>query len=124
MEGQKPIFRVKRSSIFKSKTSVDVFMESNRGEKDFDYRIKGHYKERSCTVYTATKTIAAEGKLTAEEALSKDVLIVAVRPGFDQAFIMALIAVLNQMAGEDISAACVYIYIYIYIIFSLLIVLW
>eukprot|EP01018_Ginkgo_biloba_P036913 Gb_03095 [translate_table: standard] len=106
--GQKPIFSVRRSIIFQTKGSTEVFMGSNKRKKHSDYKIEGCYLERSCTVYNGSdpRAIVAEVKrkcATSEVMLSKDVYIVVVRAGLDQAFIMGLVVILHQMSRENDS---------------------
>lgn len=105
-EGQKPIFRLRKSSIFNKNALIEVFLGSNKRKEHFDYKIEGCYMERYCTIYSDARTIVAEVKrkyATPEVLLSKDVYNVVVRAGLDQAFIMGLVIILHQMSGENDS---------------------
>lgn len=105
-DGQKPIFRIRKSFIFNRNAVIEVFLSSNKRKGQFDYKIEGCYMERYCTFYSDDRTIIAEVKrkyATPEVLLSKDVYNVVVRAGIDQAFIMGLVVILHQMSGENDS---------------------
>lgn len=98
-EGSKPIFSVKRSSII-GRSGVTVEMYSNPGE---EYHIEGSFSNRCCTVYDAvTREVVAEIRrkvdASANVVLGKDVFSVLVKPGFDAAFAMGLVLVLDQIS--------------------------
>ncbi|KAK2974410.1 hypothetical protein RJ640_021266 [Escallonia rubra] len=100
-EGQKPIFSVSRSSIM-GRLSVTVEMCGNRGE---EYQIEGSFAQRCCTIFNAGKEVVAEiqRKVDASTSvmLAKDVFYVSLKPGFDVAFAMGLVVVLDQINGDD-----------------------
>ncbi|RWW38690.1 hypothetical protein BHE74_00056062, partial [Ensete ventricosum] len=50
-ESKDLLFSVKKSSLLQFKTKLDVIMASNTNEDACDFKIKGSYFERSCTVY-------------------------------------------------------------------------
>ena len=45
------LFSVKKSRLLQFKTELHVIMASNTNEEACDFKIKGSYFERSCTVY-------------------------------------------------------------------------
>lgn len=45
------IFSVKKSSLFQLKTELHVFLASNTKEESWDFKVKGSWLERSCTIY-------------------------------------------------------------------------
>jgi hypothetical protein len=45
------IFTLKRSSLIQFKTKLDVFLASNKKQDVCDFKVKGSWFERSCTVY-------------------------------------------------------------------------
>lgn len=101
MEGDKPIFSVKRSSIIgKSTMTVEVF-----GEQTEEYHIDGCFSQRNCTIYDSTKEVMAEIKRKVDAStnvkLGKDVFSLILKPGFDGAFAMGLVLVLDQINGDD-----------------------
>ncbi|OMP00070.1 hypothetical protein COLO4_12963 [Corchorus olitorius] len=100
-EGQKPVFSVKRSSIIgRCAMTVEVF--NNPGE---EYLIEGNFGQRSCTIFNAGKESVAEIKRKVDAStnvvLGKDVFLLSLKPGFDGAFAMGLVLVLDQINGDD-----------------------
>ncbi|CAN0875362.1 Protein LURP-one-related 12 [Linum grandiflorum] len=102
-EGQKAIFSVRRSSMI-GRSGVSVQMYENPGE---EYEIEGSYGSRSCTVMDAgRRAVVAEIRRKVDAStnvvLGKDVLLLAVKPGFDGAFAMGMVLVLDQICGGDV----------------------
>ncbi|KAL9264838.1 LURP-one-related 12-like protein [Drosera capensis] len=111
-DDSKPIFSVKRSSII-GHSGLTVEMYNNPGE---EYHIDGSFHQRSCTVYEVNvdhsnhrsnhdeKVVVAEIKRKvdpdAHVLLGKDVFMLCVKQGFDPAFAMALVLVLDQISGN------------------------
>ncbi|KAE8710957.1 Protein LURP-one-related 5 [Hibiscus syriacus] len=100
-QGQKPVFSAKRSSIIGlCGMTVEVF--NNPGE---EYQIEGNFGQRSCTIFDAAKVSVAEIKrkvdASANVVLGKDVFSLSLKPGFDGAFAMGLVLVLDQINGDD-----------------------
>lgn len=52
------LFATKKSSLFQLKTSLDVFMASNKDEKLYDSHVKGNYIDQSYMIYQGTQIIA------------------------------------------------------------------
>eukprot|EP01018_Ginkgo_biloba_P004649 Gb_03358 [translate_table: standard] len=103
---KKPIFSVRRSTLpIPTKAVTYVFMTSTKCGKHSDYHIEGSYCKRSCTVYNSSRSIVAEVKrknATSDVMLGDDVFSLVVQPGFDQAFIMGLIVILDHMIRKPI----------------------
>ncbi|KHN01328.1 Protein LURP-one-related 12 [Glycine soja] len=102
-EGHKPIFSVKRSSIIgRSRTSVAVEVYDSPG---VEYLIEGCFPQRCCKVFNAAKELVAEIRRkvdpTTSVMLGKEVFWLCVKPGFDAAFAMGLVLVLDQINGEN-----------------------
>ncbi|KAE8699390.1 Protein LURP-one-related 5 [Hibiscus syriacus] len=100
-EGQKPAFSVKRSSIIgRCGMAVEVF--NNPGE---EYQIEGNFGQRSCTIFNAAKEQVVEIKrkvdVSSNVVLGKDVFLLSLKPGFDGAFAMGLVLVLDQINGDE-----------------------
>lgn len=102
MEGQKPIFSVRRSSMI-GRSGLTVDMYNNSGE---EYHIEGSYAQRCCTIFNAEKVSVAEIRRKVDASanhnvmLGKDVFSLSFKPGFDGAFAMGLILVLDQIYGD------------------------
>ncbi|KAL8139409.1 hypothetical protein V2J09_005430 [Rumex salicifolius] len=102
-DGSKPIFSVRRSSIIgRASTNVTVEMYGSPAE----YQIEGSFAKRCCMVYDAgDRAVVAEIRrkvdVTTNVVLGRDVFLLCVKPGFDSAFAMALVLVLDQIGGDD-----------------------
>ncbi|KAI3674785.1 hypothetical protein L2E82_51900 [Cichorium intybus] len=98
------IFTAKQSSLIQFKTSLDVFLGYNEKESACDFKVKGSWFDRSCTIYAGdTNTIVAQmhKKHTVQSiALGKDTFSVTVYPNVDYAFIVALVVILHEI-NED-----------------------
>lgn len=100
-EGKKPLFSVRRSSIIgRSNMTVEVY--TNPGE---EYQIEGSFGCRNCNIFNAEKEIVAEIRrkvdATTNVVLGKDVFLLSLKPGFDGAFAMGLVLILDQIHGAD-----------------------
>ncbi|KAK9920299.1 hypothetical protein M0R45_028857 [Rubus argutus] len=104
------VFSVKKSSMLQWKTKLHVFLANNTGEYAPDFRVKGNWFEQSCVVYAgnskSSNNIVAQmhKKHTVTSVLfGKDNFMVTVYSGIDQAFIVALIIILDEMnsSGSD-----------------------
>jgi len=105
-EGQKPLFVVRRSTslLIPTKTLAEVYIcslaKSKKEKPNFDYRVEGCYAKRSFTLLNSLNEVVAEVKpkqVRSEITLGGDVFNLIVSPGYDQAFVMGLIVVLDQM---------------------------
>ncbi|KAI3455314.1 hypothetical protein Pfo_011977 [Paulownia fortunei] len=99
-EGTKPLFSVRRSSIIgRSSMTVEVY---NPGE---EYQIEGSFACRNCTILNTEKVAVAEIRRKVDAStnvvLGKDVFVLSLKPGFDGAFAMGLVLVLDQIHGAD-----------------------
>ncbi|KAM0941201.1 putative tubby-like protein [Dioscorea sansibarensis] len=95
------LFSAKKSSLIQFKTNLDVFLASNTTEHACDFKIKGSYFERACTIYLGeSNTIVAQmsRKYTVTNiVLGKDTFGVTVYPNIDYAFIVSLIIILDEI---------------------------
>ncbi|KAK2361275.1 hypothetical protein P8452_65044 [Trifolium repens] len=98
------IFTLKRSSLIQFKTKLDVFLASNKKQDVCDFKVKGSWFERSCTVYAGeSNNIVAQmhKKHTVKSLLiGKDHFMVTVYPNVDYAFIVALIVILDEINDD------------------------
>ncbi|XP_038895551.1 protein LURP-one-related 5-like [Benincasa hispida] len=105
INGQKPIFAVRRSSII-GRSSFTVEMYGNPGE---EYQIEGCFGQRLCTVLNVKKepvaTIRRKVDASTNVLLGKDVFSLTLNPGFDGAFAMALVLVLDRINGEGVDSS-------------------
>ncbi|KAF8100288.1 hypothetical protein N665_0227s0021 [Sinapis alba] len=100
-DGQKPIFSVRRSSII-GRCTMEVEVYDETGE---EYTIDGDFSQRSCLIYDTKKRTVAEIKRKVDAStnvmLGRDVFTLEIKPGFDGAFAMGLVLVLDQINGDD-----------------------
>ncbi|CAL9210084.1 unnamed protein product [Musa hybrid cultivar] len=99
------LFSVKRSSALQFKTELDVFLAANTEEEVCDFKIKGSFRNRSCTVYKGDSSMviaqmSKENKLV-NGFVSKDAFGVAVNPNTDYFFITALTIIRQEFFKED-----------------------
>jgi len=91
---------VRRSSII-GYTGVTVEVYGNPGE---EYHIEGSFAQRSCTIFSADREPVAEIRRKVDAStnvvLGKDVFSLCVKPGFDGAFAMGLVLVLDRITGD------------------------
>ena len=80
--------------------TVEVY--TNPGE---EYQIDGNFACRNCTIVNADKETVAEIRRKVDAStnvvLGKDVFVLSLKPGFDAAFAMGLVLVLDQIHGAD-----------------------
>ncbi|XP_051152955.1 protein LURP-one-related 5-like [Andrographis paniculata] len=99
--GQKPAFSVRRSAIIGwSNVTVEAY-----GDPGEEYLIEGSFACRKCTVFNSEKEPVAEIRRKVDNCanivLGKDVFILSVQRGFDLAFAMSLVLVLDRIDGDD-----------------------
>ncbi|KAF5482199.1 hypothetical protein F2P56_002788 [Juglans regia] len=108
---QSSIFSVSRSSIIgRSRLMIEV-----HGDVSEEYQIEGSFPRRCCTVYktcvenASRKLPVARIKRKVDPStcvmLGKDVFLLCLEPGFDSAFAMGLVLILDQMYGDDAKQA-------------------
>ncbi|KAK9281575.1 hypothetical protein L1049_004478 [Liquidambar formosana] len=99
--GPKTHLSVRRSSII-GRSSVTVEVLGNPTE---EYQIEGSFGQRCCTIFNAGKECVAQitrkVDASAHVVLGKDVFSLFLKPGFDGAFAMGLVLVLDQIDGDD-----------------------
>ncbi|PON94383.1 LURP1-related protein domain containing protein [Trema orientale] len=98
------LFSVKKSSLIQFKTELDVFLAANTKEEVPDFKVKGSWFERSCTIYLGdTSNIVAQmhkKHSVGSILLGKDTFSVTVYPHVDYAFIVGLVVILYEI-NED-----------------------
>ncbi|XP_047306438.1 protein LURP-one-related 15-like [Impatiens glandulifera] len=103
------LFTAKTSSWAQFKTKMAVFLTNNMKQEVPDFSLEGSYSERSYIVYSGdgqSKSILAQmhkniGSTMKSILLGKDNFIVTVYPNVDYAFIVALIAILDNINTTD-----------------------
>ncbi|KAH9289872.1 hypothetical protein KI387_033989 [Taxus chinensis] len=117
IDGKKPLFTVRKSSILPTNNCVQVFLNCGFICKPCaDYEIEGSFSQRGCTIYASTPRVPAamvgffcvsviSGTVKRKRGaagimLGKQVFSLCIEHGFDQAFIMGLIIVLDQIDSD------------------------
>uniref|UniRef100_A0A0C9S982 TSA: Wollemia nobilis Ref_Wollemi_Transcript_8676_899 transcribed RNA sequence n=1 Tax=Wollemia nobilis TaxID=56998 RepID=A0A0C9S982_9CONI len=98
---RKPTFTLTKSSRFSNKITANVFMNAGGQRKQWDYQIQGGFSKPSCTVFSASGDVIAEVKRKEAKSnvmLGDDVFSLVVQPGADQAFVMGLVIILDQIS--------------------------
>ncbi|KAL8102112.1 protein LURP-one-related 10-like [Apium graveolens] len=98
------LFTVRKSSLFQMKSELDVFLASNTSKDNCDFKIKGSWFGRSCSIY-AEKSSTLIAQMHKKHSLSsivlgKDKFAVTVYPHVDYAFIVALVVILEEINQE------------------------
>ncbi|XP_019162094.1 PREDICTED: protein LURP-one-related 10-like isoform X2 [Ipomoea nil] len=98
------IFSARKSSAFQFTTNLDVFLAGNTSEQVCDYKMKTSYSESTCDIYvkpSSTLIAQMQKKVTAGSLfLGKDNFTVTLHPNVDQAFIVALIVILQEIVDS------------------------
>ncbi|WOK97546.1 protein LURP-one-related 6 [Canna indica] len=80
--------------------SIRIFLEPKGHNKRWDFEVQGSFAERTCTIRDRRGNVVAEVE-EQERMTSKDFYHVVVQPGYDQAFVIAVIAILDYINGES-----------------------
>ncbi|CAA7404379.1 unnamed protein product [Spirodela intermedia] len=129
VDGQKPLFSARRHSIVGNSAGIFVEVYGMGGTGHREYRVEGSFSQRCCTVYYAhsdgvsTLREAEEGSaavvaeirrkvvssassaadvVSDNMVLGKDVFCLRLAPGFDAAFSMGLVLMLDQIMGDNV----------------------
>lgn len=95
------LFTARTSKVIQLRTSLNICLPGSNSQTDF--KVKGSFFERSCTIYQGTTVIAEmRRKYTVSQVLSgRDTFVVTVYPGVDYAFTVALVLILHEIKGEQ-----------------------
>ncbi|GLJ50754.1 hypothetical protein SUGI_1081110 [Cryptomeria japonica] len=100
MESEKPTFSLIKSLGFSNKITANIFANGSRKTKLGDYQIKG-LRRASCTIFNDSGEIIAQVKRKEAKSdlmLGNDILNLVVEAGVDQAFVMGLLIIFNQIS--------------------------
>ncbi|CAO2182754.1 unnamed protein product [Urochloa humidicola] len=114
--GQRPLFSARRPSILGGAAAGAVVellppLASASSRHPELLRIDGSFPRRCCRVVAAPRAEGEKAKLVAEirrkvdegtrVVMGRDVFVLKVSPGFDAAFAMGIVLVLDQIAGDE-----------------------
>ncbi|XP_031128876.1 protein LURP-one-related 15-like [Ipomoea triloba] len=98
------IFSARTSSVFQIRTNLDVFLAGNTtSEQMCDYKMKTSFTQWTCDIYVgpscSTLIAQMQEKVSMWSILfgGEDNLMVTLQPNVDQAFIVALIVILQEI---------------------------
>ncbi|XP_068644644.1 protein LURP-one-related 15-like [Aristolochia californica] len=96
------LFSAKRSSLTQNLSfDLDVFLASNRSEQKCDFKIKGDFFDRSCTVFLgdSAKAVAQVRKKHSVKNVifGDDSFGLTIHPYVDYAFVVSLIVILDEI---------------------------
>lgn len=98
--GDQVIATCKKSSVVQFKTSMDVMLASSTtGKHTPDYQVKGDFFDRNLTVFRGAEQAAlVTRQITFTTViLDKDTFGVTIFPGVDQALVLALIVIMDEV---------------------------
>jgi hypothetical protein len=119
-DGQKALFSARRPSILGGAAAGAVVEllppppppPAARAAPEL-LRVDGSFPRRSCRVVAAPRTEGEKAKVVAEirrkvdegarVVMGRDVFVLRVSPGFDAAFAMGIVLVLDQISGDEAS---------------------
>ncbi|KAF8766194.1 hypothetical protein HU200_007700 [Digitaria exilis] len=115
-DGQKPLFSARRPSILGGASAgavVELLSSSSPSAPEL-LRVDGSFARRCCRVVAAPREEGEKAKLVAEikrkvdegtrVVMGRDVFVLKVSPGFDAAFAMGIVLVLDKIAGDEPGA--------------------
>ncbi|KAL8237279.1 hypothetical protein R6Q59_018360 [Mikania micrantha] len=99
------LFSVKKSSMPKHETELDVFLVENKEELECDCKVIGNWETKSCSVYAQDcSTVLAEvhdRQNITNVVHGKDTFGITVYPEVDYVFIIALVVILTEIKSYD-----------------------
>ncbi|ONK65380.1 uncharacterized protein A4U43_C07F36510 [Asparagus officinalis] len=96
----KPLFSLRDpKSCFAMKSAIRISVDRKDYSNGWDFEVKGCFLEKNCTINDRRGNIVA--KVGVKVKASEDLYHVNVQPGYDQAFVIGVIAVLDNIYGES-----------------------
>ncbi|KAJ6848355.1 protein LURP-one-related 6-like [Iris pallida] len=101
----KPVFSLREPrQLAVSSHRIKISVEPKGRNGDWDYAVEGSFDEKAFSIADRKGNVVAKvgsGEEKAAVAASKDFYRVVVQPGYDQAFVVGVIAVLDNIHGES-----------------------
>ncbi|KAI3470939.1 hypothetical protein Pfo_027602 [Paulownia fortunei] len=97
LEESNLLYTVQKSHSFQLKTQLEVFLASNLTGEICDFRVVGSYISQSFKVYKGDTLIAEVRERFRLGSLGKESFEARIYPGFDYAFIVSLLVILNEI---------------------------
>ncbi|XP_066315108.1 protein LURP-one-related 5-like [Miscanthus floridulus] len=115
-DGQKALFSARRPSILGGSAAgavIELLPPPAAAAAPELLRVDGSFPRRCCRVVAAPRAEGEKAKVVAEirrkvdegarVVMGRDVFVLRVSPGFDAAFAMGIVLVLDQIAGDEAS---------------------
>ncbi|MCO5604526.1 hypothetical protein L7F22_058693 [Adiantum nelumboides] len=101
-DDDKLLFFVKKSSMVGFKTHLTVFLQGNENDEAPDFEVKGNFMEREAQIFHKDQLIAeVKRKFTVGNVLlDKHTFNVVVCPNVDQAFVVALVIIMDRIQED------------------------
>ncbi|KAJ0987499.1 hypothetical protein J5N97_005855 [Dioscorea zingiberensis] len=80
-------------------TAIKVSIAVPKEHKDWDYEVRGSFMDKSCTINDRRGDVVAEVGVGLMK--SKELYYVLVKAGYDRAFVVGIIAILDNIHGES-----------------------
>lgn len=95
------LFTARTSKVFQLRTSLNICLPGSNSQTDF--KVKGSFFERSCTIYQGTNVIAEmRSRYTISKVLlERNKFAITLYPGVDYAFIVSLVLILHEIKREQ-----------------------
>ncbi|XP_010917482.1 protein LURP-one-related 6-like [Elaeis guineensis] len=87
-------------SCFAGNKATRIRVDPKGHSRDLDFEVNGSFADKACTIRDCRGNIAAQVGVN-EWIGSKDFYHVVVQPGYDQAFVVGVIAILDNIHGES-----------------------
>ncbi|XP_031128857.1 protein LURP-one-related 10-like [Ipomoea triloba] len=128
------IFSATTSSVFQISTNLDVFLAGNTSEQMCDYKMKTSFTQWTWDIYVGASSSTLIAQMQEKVSmwsilLGEDNFMVTLQPNVDQAFIVALIVILQEIVRAPArriryrsrpgssSAKVFFIFLFLYFIF-------
>ncbi|KAI5076512.1 hypothetical protein GOP47_0008577 [Adiantum capillus-veneris] len=98
-DDDKLLFSVKKSSMVSFKTHLEIFLQGNENDDAPDFEVKGNFFQREAQIFHKDQLIAeVKRKYTVGNVLlDKHTFSVVVFPNVDQAFVAALVIIMDRI---------------------------
>ncbi|KAK9072991.1 hypothetical protein SSX86_007313 [Deinandra increscens subsp. villosa] len=98
------VFSAKQVNRANFKTSLDVFLATNRNQDVADFTVKGNWFQKRCAVYAGETTVVVAEINKKQNAqyipFGVDGYTITAYPNVDYVFVVAVMAILNEINDE------------------------
>ncbi|XP_008792894.2 protein LURP-one-related 6-like [Phoenix dactylifera] len=87
-------------SCLAMKKAIRIRVDPKGHNRDLEFEVNGSFVDKACTIRDCRGNVVAQVEVN-ELIGSKDFYYVVVQPGYDQAFVVGVIAILDNIHGES-----------------------